>query len=93
MIELGQTVMTRSVAIKVNSSWLYKGFVEDSLHKFKNKDFGDISEDDKQANEDALENGGMVMGAYSKGKVRIWIMRDPDGNGSFVTTVLFPDEY
>lgn len=93
MIELGQTVMTRSVAIKTSKSWTFKSFVEDSLQKFMRKDFGDISEEDNQTNEYALENGGMVIGAYSKGKVRIWIMRDHDVNGSFVTTVLFPDEY
>ena len=93
MIELGQTVMTRGVAIKTSASWIFKKFVGDSLHKFMRKDFGDISEEDKQTNEDALKNGGTVMGAYFQGNVRIWIMRDQDGNGSFVTTVLFPDEY
>lgn len=92
-IELGQTVMTRGIAIKTSADWTFKKFVGDSLHKFMRKDFGDISEEDKQTNEDALENGGMVMGAYSQWETKIWIMRDPDGNGSFVTTVLFPNEY
>lgn len=93
MMKLGQTVMTRGIAIKAGESWTFKRFVEDSLNRFVNEDFGDISEEDKQANSEALENGGMVMGAYIQEKVKIWIMRDPDGNGSFVTTVLFPDEY
>ena len=93
MIELGQTVMTKRIALKTGTSWIYKRFVEDSLNRFINEDFGDISEEDKQTNIEALENGDMVMGAYTLGNVKIWIMRDQDGNGSFVTTVLFPDEY
>lgn len=93
MIELGQTVMTRGIALKTGTSWIYKRFVEKSLNRFINEDFGDISEEDKQTNIEALENGDMVMGAYTIGNVKIWIMRDHDGNGSFVTTVLFQDEY
>lgn len=85
--------MTRAIAIKKSASWNFKRFVDSSLQKFMCEDFGDISDDDKQTNTDALENGGMVMGAYGDGENRIWIMRDEDGNGSYVTTVLFPDEY
>lgn len=93
VMTLGTKVMTRGIAIKTSASWIFKKFVEDSLQKFMRKDFGDISEEDKQTNEYALENGGMVMGVYGDVDNRIWIMRDTDGNGSFVTTVLFPDEY
>lgn len=93
MMNLGTTVMTRGIALKTGTSWIYKRFVEDSLNKFINEDFGVISDEDKQTNIEALENGGMVMGAYIQGDVKIWIMREPDGKGSFVTTILFPNEY
>lgn len=92
-MRLGTTVMTRGIALKTKTSWIYKRFVEDSLNKFINEDFGDISDEDKQTNIEALENDGMVMGAYILGNVKIWIMREPDGKGSFVTTILFPNEY
>lgn len=92
-MRIGQKVMTRGIALKTGTSWIYKRFVEDSLNKFINEDFGVISDEDKQTNIEALENDGMVMGAYILGNVKIWIMREPDGKGSFVTTILFPDEY
>lgn len=92
-MELGTKVMTRNIATRAAESWTFKREVANALQKFTNKDWGDLSEEDKQANEDALENGGMIMGAYGEGDNKIWIMRDPDGNGSFVTTILFPDEY
>lgn len=92
-MKLGTKVMSIGVAIKTSASWTFKKEVANALQKFTNKDWGDISYEDKKVNDDAIENGGMIMGVYGDGDNRIWIMRDPDGNGSFVTTVLFPDEY
>ena len=97
-IKLGQTVMTRGIAIKTGKSWTFKRFVEDSLNRFENEDFGDIPDYDKRENEKAILLGGSILGAYGNGEGRIWIMREPYGKDSdakdtFVTTVLFPDEY
>lgn len=93
MMKLGKTVMTRAIAIKKSASWNFKRFVDSSLKKFMCEDFGYISDDDKQVNKESLASGGMVMGAYGECENRIWIVRDDDGNGSYVTMVLFPDEY
>lgn len=92
-MRLGQQVMTRGIAERYAIDKDFANSVIRATVRFQNEDFGDISEEDKQTNQDALENGGMVMGAYGEEKDRIWIMRDPDGNGSYITTVLFPEEY
>lgn len=92
-MKLGTKVATRSIVFKTDMDDKFAKGVAESMKRFQNKDFGDLSDEDKQSNMEALENGGMIMGSYNIGSDRIWIMRDADGKGSYVTTVLFPDEY
>jgi len=54
-------------------------------------DWGDVSADDAQANERALQEGSRVFSAYALATgERLWIITEAD-RGS--TTVLLPDEY
>lgn len=59
-------------------------------------DWGDLSEGDRQANDDAIEDGSRIFSAYLlKTGVKIWVITeavDDDGNRS-ATTILLPDEY
>ena len=61
------------------------------------KDWGDLSDDDKRLNDEALHDGSRILSAYilKKTRVRIWIITeaaDDDGERA-ATTVLLPEEY
>jgi len=59
-------------------------------------DWGELSDDDRQANEDALSDGSRILSAYKtvKGQ-KIWIITEAaDEQGHRIaTTILLPDEY
>ena len=66
------------------------------LRRYCVKDFGIISEEDKQTNEEALQypDDLYLLGAYQTGKGKIWIItnRIQEKAGDNATTVCFPDE-
>lgn len=54
-------------------------------------DFGDVSEEDKAYNEEALEDEGRIMSAYhDRNDVKFWIITEWDRSA---TTILLPSEY
>ena len=54
-------------------------------------DFGDVSEEDKAYNEEALEDEGRIMSAYhDRNDVKFWIITEWD---RLATTILLPHEY
>ena len=58
-------------------------------------DWGDLDEEDKAANEAALQNGGRIFSAYNTNGVRVWIITEAVGEDGHraATTALLPDEY
>ena len=67
-------------------------FVNASFVRFTSGDWGDLCEDDKALNEDALKDGDRLMGEYvdKERGWKIWIITEADRS---VTTILFPSEY
>lgn len=64
---------------------------EDSLiARHRIGDWGDLPNSDKEANEQAVKDGGEILSAYvlSSGRV-VWVITNPNRK---VTTVLLPDE-
>jgi hypothetical protein len=54
-------------------------------------DWGDVSEDDWQANDEALEQGDRLLSAYHTANgVKLWIITEADRSA---TTILLPEEY
>lgn len=54
-------------------------------------DWGDLSDEDKDANEYALISGERILSAYRlSDEVKIWIITEADRSAS---TILLPDEY
>jgi hypothetical protein len=54
-------------------------------------DCGDLCEEDKQSNNDAIRNGLRVLSAYKLGDgTRLWVITEADRS---VTTLLLPSEY
>ena len=53
-------------------------------------EWGELEEEDKQANEDALKFGARILSAYRVGERKIWVITEADRSH---TTMLFPSEY
>ena len=53
-------------------------------------DWGDLCEEDKQANDAALEHGGRLFSSYELPGGKLWIITEADRS---VTTFLLPEEY
>lgn len=88
--ELGQIVMTRSIAEKVSKNTKFHMEVIDAMLRYAEKDWGIVSQNDKQANDWGLENGDRILAAYETCEGDIWIITEWDRS---VTTILFPSEY
>lgn len=91
--ELGQTVITRGIAARMQEDNEFGLFVMVSLERHKNGDWGNLCDEDKALNDEALKDGNRLMSAYNRKDHpddKIWIITEADRS---VTTVLFPNEY
>lgn len=88
--ELGQVVTTAEIYEAMQEHRGFKLDVIEALLKYRNRDWGDTSDGDKEANDWALDNGDRLLAAYETGQGRIWIITEWDRS---VTTILFPHEY
>lgn len=53
--------------------------------------WGDLCEDDRQANDDAVRHGDRILSAYRTSQgVKIWIVTESDRSS---TCILLPEEY
>jgi hypothetical protein len=53
-------------------------------------DWGDLGQEDKAANEEALVTGARIFSAYGTGDGELWVITEADRS---TTTILRPDEY
>lgn len=58
-------------------------------------DWGEVSPEDKKANDDALQNGGRILSSYTVNGHKMWIITEAKNDSGFreSTTVLLPEEY
>lgn len=89
-IALGQIVSTRGVVDHMTESKISQVVLNELITRHQKGDWGDIPEEDREVNEQAVTNGERVMSSYMLGDKKIWIITEWDRS---VTTVLFPDEY
>ena len=66
------------------------------LRRHATGDWGDLCQDDADANEQAIQSGGRILSSYktSKGE-KLWIITDAsdDQGRRGATTILRPEEY
>ena len=60
------------------------------IERHLNQDWGDVCEEDKQSNNQALINGDRLLSSYKLGEETIWIITEADRSA---TTILLPSEY
>ena len=95
-LKLGTVLMTQGVSHRVKNDVAFNDFVMKSLFRHKTEDWGDLCEEDRRMNDEAvrLEKEGKdtdrIMSAYNSDKGRIWIITEYDRS---YTTVLLPEEY
>lgn len=93
---MGQVVTTRSINDLMAAEEKFAVEVTVALQRYAVKDWGNLDEEDKQTNEEALNypDDLYVMGAYDTSKGKIWIItnRISEKAGDNATTVCFPDE-
>ena len=64
--------------------------IESLLARHVTGDWGELTENDKQANDDAVKDGARIFSAYRVGSEKIWVITEADRS---ITTLLLPDEY
>lgn len=93
---LGKVVCTATVNNIMTENKQFASEVISALRRYCNKDWGDLDEEDKQTNEDALQypEDLYLLAAYKTCKGTIWIItnRISENAGDNATTVCFPDE-
>lgn len=60
------------------------------LERHHGGDWGNITPEDKKANQDALNSGRRIFSAYQYSGVSFWIITEAD---RAATTLLLPEEY
>jgi len=91
-------VLIRSIlALTVASSALSRSICvclpwkPSALQRHVRGDWGNLDDEDKQANEDALHRGSRLLSSYQTSQnVKFWIITEADRS---VTTVLLPEDY
>ena len=81
----GQIVITTNAANRLTREEINRG-----LARHLACDWGSLTPDDVQLNEDALEHGDRLHSAYGEGDRRFWIITEADRS---VTTILLPEDY
>ena len=89
-MEYGRIVVTRGVADEMDESPLFAGEVAAGYDRYHRKDWGELSQEDKELNDQAIGAGERILAAYQTSKGKIWIITERDRS---VTTILFPGEY
>lgn len=95
-LKLGNVMMTMGVKMFMDESSENMMFARNCLERHRNGDWGDICEEDKEINDEALrcdEDGKpseRIMSSYEKGDEKLWIITEWDRS---VTTLLLPEEY
>jgi len=87
----GDIVCTAGVNSLMREDERFRMFVHECLVRHMAGDWGDLYEEDRQANERALVEGSRLLSAYKANSLsKIWIITEADQAS---TCILFPDEY
>lgn len=89
LFPLGQVVATPGALSLLEENNLNPS---DFLTRHVKGDFGDLCNEDKKANQDALVDGARIFSSYfiNDQKDKLWIITEADRS---VTTLLLPEEY
>jgi len=84
-------VATMGVNNRIAESKPFAKHVIEAMGKFSSNDWGDLCDEDRQMNDEAVITKNRVLASYGTGNDKIWIIKD--AGESAPVTILFPDEY
>jgi len=83
-------VATAGINNRIADDVSFAKHVTDALGRFVRNDWGDMCDEDRQMNDEALKTKMRILASYGEGDDKVWIIKDAyDGP----TTILYPDEY
>lgn len=87
LFALGQTFATAGV-----THWAEKNEIDLTrlLRRHHCGDWGDLCDEDRQANEDALQDKTRIFSAYKVGERKIYVITEADRS---MTTIMLSNEY
>ena len=92
--KLGKLAATRSVSDRMQRDLAFAAFVSKSIRRYKEGDWGDISNEDRTQNNHAVDHDEEILAVYEQDSVKepmkIWIITEWDRSA---TTILFPEEH
>lgn len=90
-MKLGQTVATIGVKIAMEENERFSFEVAHAFARYLQHDWGNICDEDKQLNNDAVRyQNDRILAAYDTCEGKIYIITEWDGS---ITTILFAEEY
>ena len=87
LFALGQVVSTPNA---LTLAAKYKTDLLSLLQRHQTGDWGDLDDEDKESNEEALINQTRILSNYYVGQDKIWIITEAD---RMLTTILLPGDY
>src|SRR4051794_32873661 len=92
-LSMGQTVATPGALEAIDQAG---HSVIQILARHAACDWGDLNDEDKRLNDEALKDGSRLLSAFDlKSGVRVWVITEAadDSGHRAATTVLLPEEY
>jgi hypothetical protein len=87
MLELGHVFITSGAMIVLKNLEVSPSTL---LKRHQEGDWGELDDEDRKANQDALIYGLRVMSVYRVLGVRMWVITEANRSS---TTILLPEEY
>lgn len=88
---LGKVVMTNGINSKMAENKKFSDEIMNCFKKYMVCDWGDMCNEDKEMNDNALRTGtARVLAAYNISEGRVYIITEQDRS---YTTILFANEY
>lgn len=94
-MKYGTIYATAGVARDTETNPEFRRDLAKAWERYRHGDWGDLCEEDKETNEDALRCGARILASYQTCLGKIWIIteaEDDEGNRA-ATTFLYPSEY
>lgn len=91
---MNKLYMTRGINDEIADNENFAKEICDIIKRFKAQDWGELCQEDKQMNEDALKNGnGRILAAYNTSVRKVYVITDGLKTDYEATTILFAEEY
>ena len=89
--ELGCLFMSHGINAERKDNAIFANEITNSLNRYMACDWGDLTKNDKEINDEAVKSGSdRILAAFPTSKGKIYIITEHDRS---YTTILFPSEY